>query len=265
MGEHTRTVEYTLRHTHITRHRHPTQLSQNMAAQQSGGQSAKVDHPKANTANTANNSQFSHAREYKDGEPEHHHAPPDSHEALTAGTLAQEKGNRHFQGTLEETTEQQKEEFSAETASHRRQSGSQASSGGAKASSTGETIRGPSTNTESDSKTSSNTQSSASATSGSTQGSNKEASGAGTGATDSASLEADGGDASLPSGKSTFSHANEFGSGPPPGVADHKHAAEGSVEALAAGSVAQDHGNSTFIASLNEAKEKQEDHHSTAI
>merc|ERR1712093_198335 len=139
MGEHTRTVEYTLRHTHITRHRHPTQLSQNMAAQQSGGQSAKVDHPKANTANTANNSQFSHAREYKDGEPEHHHAPPDSHEALTAGTLAQEKGNRHFVSSLEDAAEDQDQEAKDAHAQHssgRSQQGSTASGAGAAARST---------------------------------------------------------------------------------------------------------------------------------
>lgn len=41
--------------------------------------------------------------------------------------------------------------------------------------------------------------------------------------------------------------------------------AEGSVEALSANTVAQDHGNSNFISSVESAEETQEKRDSTAI
>jgi len=62
----------------------------------------------------------------------------------------------------------------------------------------------------------------------------------------------------------TFSHAQEFADGPPPGIQDTS-APEGSVEALSSNTAASEHGNSKFLASLQDAKEKQEESGSTVI
>ncbi|CAD6568104.1 MAG: hypothetical protein CYPHOPRED_002321 [Cyphobasidiales sp. Tagirdzhanova-0007] len=65
----------------------------------------------------------------------------------------------------------------------------------------------------------------------------------------------------LPGTNKTLSHARDFDEGAPSGTTASPH----SVEALSAGTGAQEHGNAGFVASLEHAKEKQEESGSTAI
>lgn len=66
-------------------------------------------------------------------------------------------------------------------------------------------------------------------------------------------------------GGAAFSHAKDFEDGAaPPGIQDTS-APKDSVEVLTAGTSAYNQGNAGFMASLNEAKEKQEEAGTTAI